>query len=149
MPVYQDRSSGRGKEPFRWREQALGFCYRGLSDRSTSGRNFLHFDSAWNCFTCFSLQLIVNPAILFCDEPTTGLDAFMAEQVHNRLHGWTNFGEYSRYSAVCFCGKVVHVLQQLARQGKTIICVIHQPASMFSTCSLGRALEDTDHYSCS
>ncbi|GAU98961.1 hypothetical protein RvY_10030 [Ramazzottius varieornatus] len=52
----------------------------------------------------FATELIVNPAILFCDEPTTGLDAFMAEQV-------------------------VHVLQQLARQGKTIICVIHQPAS--------------------
>ena len=29
----------------------------------------------------FLLKLIVNPAILFCDEPTTGLDAFMAEQV--------------------------------------------------------------------
>ncbi|OWA54294.1 Protein scarlet [Hypsibius exemplaris] len=52
----------------------------------------------------FATELIVNPAILFCDEPTTGLDSFMAEQV-------------------------VNVLRQLAKRGKTIICVIHQPAS--------------------
>ncbi|OWA54293.1 ABC transporter ATP-binding protein/permease wht-3 [Hypsibius exemplaris] len=52
----------------------------------------------------FAAELLSDPAVLFCDEPTTGLDSFRAEQV-------------------------VAVLRQLALLGKTIICVIHQPSS--------------------
>jgi ABC-type multidrug transport system ATPase subunit len=52
----------------------------------------------------FASALLTNPALLFCDEPTTGLDSFMAEGV-------------------------VMVLKKLAARGKTIICTIHQPAS--------------------
>ena len=52
----------------------------------------------------FACELLSNPAILFCDEPTTGLDSFMAENV-------------------------VQVLSKLAKNGRTIICTIHQPAS--------------------
>ena len=29
----------------------------------------------------FACELLSNPALLFCDEPTTGLDSFMAENV--------------------------------------------------------------------
>ncbi|PAV77880.1 hypothetical protein WR25_05910 [Diploscapter pachys] len=44
----------------------------------------------------FACELLSNPALLFCDEPTTGLDSFMAESViqvlstlstANRVHG--------------------------------------------------------------
>lgn len=52
----------------------------------------------------FACELLSNPAILFCDEPTTGLDSFMAENV-------------------------IQVLSKLARNGRTVICTIHQPAS--------------------
>ncbi|VDK42126.1 unnamed protein product [Anisakis simplex] len=52
----------------------------------------------------FASELLNNPAVLFCDEPTTGLDSFMAESV-------------------------VKVLSKLAHSGRTIFCTIHQPAS--------------------
>lgn len=52
----------------------------------------------------FACELLSNPSLLFCDEPTTGLDSFMAENV-------------------------VQVLSKLAKSGRTIICTIHQPAS--------------------
>jgi len=42
--------------------------------------------------------------LLFADEPTSGLDSFVAESL-------------------------VTALQQLAAQGRTIICTIHQPLS--------------------
>ncbi|TYK09164.1 ABC transporter G family member 7 isoform X1 [Cucumis melo var. makuwa] len=47
-------------------------------------------------------ELIASPSVIFADEPTTGLDAFQAE-------------------------KVVETLQQLAKDGHTVICSIHQP----------------------
>uniref|UniRef100_A0A0D9Y2L2 ABC transporter domain-containing protein n=1 Tax=Oryza glumipatula TaxID=40148 RepID=A0A0D9Y2L2_9ORYZ len=47
-------------------------------------------------------ELIASPSIIFADEPTTGLDAFQAE-------------------------KVMETLRQLAEDGHTVICSIHQP----------------------
>ncbi|EYC44128.1 hypothetical protein Y032_0471g2046 [Ancylostoma ceylanicum] len=52
----------------------------------------------------FACEMLSNPALLFCDEPTTGLDSFMAENV-------------------------VQVLSKLAKSGRTVVCTIHQPAS--------------------
>ncbi|CAI5448357.1 unnamed protein product [Caenorhabditis angaria] len=52
----------------------------------------------------FACELLSNPPVLFCDEPTTGLDSFMAESV-------------------------VQVLSNLAKSGRTVICTIHQPSS--------------------
>lgn len=52
----------------------------------------------------FASEIITNPSILFCDEPTSGLDSFMA------------------------CS-VMESMKNLAKQGKTIICTIHQPSS--------------------
>lgn len=48
--------------------------------------------------------MLTDPPLLFCDEPTTGLDSYNA-------------------------GVVIEKLRQLAVQGKTVICTIHQPAS--------------------
>ncbi|XP_067011070.2 protein scarlet isoform X2 [Anabrus simplex] len=52
----------------------------------------------------FAVQLLTDPPILLCDEPTTGLDS---------------------YSAL----SVVEKLQQLALKGKVVMCSIHQPTS--------------------
>ncbi|KAJ4794289.1 ABC-2 type transporter family protein [Rhynchospora pubera] len=49
-------------------------------------------------------ELIASPSVIFADEPTTGLDAFQAE-------------------------KVMETLKQLAEDGHTVICTIHQPRS--------------------
>merc|ERR1719419_773478 len=50
------------------------------------------------------LEIIRNPAVIFLDEPTTGLDSFQALSV-------------------------VATLKQLSRSGRTVICSIHQPRS--------------------
>lgn len=47
-------------------------------------------------------ELIASPSVIFADEPTTGLDAFQAE-------------------------RVMETLQNLARDGHTVVCSIHQP----------------------
>ncbi|KAL2633644.1 hypothetical protein R1flu_005123 [Riccia fluitans] len=47
-------------------------------------------------------ELIASPSVIFADEPTTGLDAFQAEQV-------------------------METLRELAHDGHTVICSIHQP----------------------
>ncbi|KAJ1549547.1 hypothetical protein HK405_011616 [Cladochytrium tenue] len=50
------------------------------------------------------VQLLVNPSVIFMDEPTTGLDAFSA---------WS----------------LVETLKSLCRNGRTIVISIHQPRS--------------------
>ncbi|BDA42587.1 Protein white [Coccomyxa sp. Obi] len=53
-------------------------------------------------------ELLGSPMLLFLDEPTTGLDSFQAE-------------------------KVMQTLKDLAMDGKTVVCSIHQPrSSIFS-----------------
>lgn len=52
----------------------------------------------------FASEIITDPGILFCDEPTSGLDSFMAMSI-------------------------VESMKNLASQGKTIVCTIHQPSS--------------------
>lgn len=52
----------------------------------------------------FATELLTRPTVLFCDEPTTGLDSWSAQQL-------------------------VGTLQKLANHGTAIICTIHQPSS--------------------
>ncbi|OEH75641.1 putative white protein [Cyclospora cayetanensis] len=49
-------------------------------------------------------EMMTNPSVIFADEPTTGLDASIAENV-------------------------MRIFQVLANRGRTIICTIHQPSS--------------------
>lgn len=52
----------------------------------------------------FATELLTDPPLLFCDEPTTGLDSFSAQ-------------------------KLVSIMNTMASNGKTIVCTIHQPSS--------------------
>ncbi|KAE8324666.1 P-loop containing nucleoside triphosphate hydrolase protein [Aspergillus sergii] len=54
--------------------------------------------------TSIGVQMLANPSVLFCDEPTTGLDATSAFQI-------------------------VRTLKRLAQKGRTIIVSIHAPRS--------------------
>ncbi|KAE9311580.1 Protein white [Phytophthora fragariae] len=82
----------------------------------------------------FATEILTNPSILFVDEPTSGLDSFMAETVTMQL-------------------------QQIARDGRTVIATIHQPSSelfaLFDQLYLlsdgspvyqGKALESVDYF---
>ncbi|XP_050697994.1 protein scarlet-like isoform X1 [Eriocheir sinensis] len=52
----------------------------------------------------FATEILTDPPLLFCDEPTTGLDSFNAR-------------------------KMVKIMKDMATRGKTILCTIHQPSS--------------------
>ncbi|XP_068243394.1 protein white-like [Palaemon carinicauda] len=52
----------------------------------------------------FACEVLTDPPLMFCDEPTTGLDSFMAQNI-------------------------VEVMRSLTQKGKTIISTIHQPSS--------------------
>ncbi|KAF0288609.1 Protein scarlet [Amphibalanus amphitrite] len=52
----------------------------------------------------FAAEILTDPPLLFCDEPTTGLDSYNAE-------------------------RIVSMLKEMAYHGKTILCTIHQPSS--------------------
>lgn len=54
--------------------------------------------------TSIGVQLLANPSVLFCDEPTTGLDATSAFQI-------------------------IRTLKRLAHDGRTVIVSIHAPRS--------------------
>jgi len=54
-----------------------------------------------------AVEVVSRPSILFCDEPTTGLDTKSAF-------------------------RVVKLLKRLSRTGLAVICTIHQPVSLAS-----------------
>jgi len=49
-----------------------------------------------------AVELVTNPALIFMDEPTTGMDTFTAE-------------------------KIIQTIGKLTKKGRTIIATIHQP----------------------
>ena len=54
--------------------------------------------------TSIGMELLVNPSLIFLDEPTTGLDSTTALNL-------------------------IYLLKRLSQNGRTIISTIHQPSS--------------------
>ena len=65
----------------------------------TTVPQFLLLLTSW--FACSGTELVTNPTLVFCDEPSSGLDAYNAQQTINSL-------------------------LTLARAGRTVICTLHQ-----------------------
>ncbi|CAG9783549.1 unnamed protein product [Diatraea saccharalis] len=79
--IHAYRRIGRPQNTFWRREKETGVRHRGEDN-----------------------DFIKHPGLLFCDEPTTGLDSSSAQ-------------------------KIMELLRASAVQGKTVICTIHQPSS--------------------
>lgn len=78
--------------------------------------------------TNIGMELIINPSVLFLDEPTTGLDASTANSVLLLLkrcafpHALArSLARSNRAAHVCLFGF------RMANNGRTIILSIHQP----------------------
>jgi ABC-type multidrug transport system ATPase subunit len=69
----------------------------------------------------FATEIITNPGLLFCDEPTRYLFFVKNMKVIHK----TNYSGLDSFMAQA----VVECMKALALKGKTMICIIHQPSS--------------------
>jgi len=79
----------------------------GLKDCATTkigGENSHGISGGERRRVSIALQLLTDPSVLLLDEPTSGLDSFTAN-------------------------KLMNTLLEIAHQGRTVICTIHQPRS--------------------
>lgn len=100
------------------------------------------------------MQLLTDPPIIFCDEPTTGLDSFSALNVINTLKFLTKSEEASKEMFESHLpvssdfipsneqqslnkGDELEMVQQQSYRGycrKAVMCSIHQPNSELFRC---------------
>lgn len=73
----------------------------------------------------FTKKLLTNPPIIFCDEPTTGLDSFNARKVVEAL----------KYLSSRSTDEISSKSKMLDKMSpKAVICSIHQPTSDIFQC---------------
>lgn len=95
-------------------------------------------------FSFFTLlQLLTNPPIIFCDEPTTGLDSYNARKVIEALkylsHTGGDIASFSRADNITVdtaAGMELTTTTEVNNHmpSKAIICSIHQPTSDIFQC---------------
>lgn len=85
------------------------------------------------------LQLLTNPPIIFCDEPTTGLDSFNARAVIKALKYLSRSDrEMNTMDGLIDDGIGMELMTRSKQlnniQPKAVICSIHQPTSDIFQC---------------
>lgn len=90
----------------------------------------------YNYILC--IQLLTNPPIIFCDEPTTGLDSFNARKVIEALKYLSSTSsDLSTMSQPNITNEIemsVRSKKHVKMPPKAIICSIHQPTSDIFQC---------------
>lgn len=73
--------------------------------------------------TSIGVQMLANPSVLFCDEPTTGTE----NEVHYHAVSFVNWRALGLDATSAF--QIVRTLKSLAQGGRTVIVSIHAPRS--------------------
>lgn len=72
-----------------------------------------------------ALELVANPSIFFLDEPTSGWLTLKFNKLNSSKTFLPTLGLDEVTASQC-----IRLLKSLARQGKTIVCTIHQPSAI-------------------
>lgn len=82
--------------------------------------------------------MLTNPPIIFCDEPTTGLDSFNARKVIEALKYLSSTNNATTLSDPTESGYGMELMSStdssIHMPAKAIICSIHQPTSEIFQC---------------
>lgn len=82
------------------------------------------------------MQLLTDPNIVFCDEPTTGLDSFNALSIVQALKSLTRQAEFQSQQSIDSIEMVI-ILPSMDNEqpsNRAIVCSIHQPTSAVFEC---------------
>ncbi|XP_028806842.1 ABC transporter G family member 22-like [Neltuma alba] len=79
-------------------------CLERCQDTAIGGKFIRGVSGGERKRVCIGTEILLNPSLLFLDEPTSGLDSTTAS-------------------------RIVQILQNIAKEGKTVLTTIHQPSS--------------------
>lgn len=86
------------------KQQAVEDCLESLGLASHGHQRANVLSGGQRKRLCIAQELVSNPPLIFLDEPTSGLDSSS-------------------------CLQCIQLLKSLAREGRTVVCTIHQPSS--------------------
>lgn len=81
--------------------------------------------------------MLANPPIIFCDEPTTGLDSFNARTVIKTLKYLSEMENENPTNGISYGfgdDELIPKMKSSKTAPKAIICSIHQPSSEIFQC---------------